>query len=67
MVGRKGPIPQIARRSGILLTLMVATAINLGMAAPENAVASASAAAPQGRITARFDPSTGILTARGDQ
>jgi Ca2+-binding RTX toxin-like protein len=55
------PIKHTLRRSGILLTLMVGTALSLGLVAP------ASAGKPSDPITARFDPSTGILTVRGDQ
>src|SRR5215217_5911795 len=54
-------IVQIVRCSGILLTLMIVTAFTLGLAAP------AHAAGPPAPIAAAFDPSTGVLTVRGDQ
>jgi hypothetical protein len=54
-------ILDMLRRSGILLALMIATALTLGLAAPT------FAAAPKGRITAVFEPATGILRVNGDQ
>ena len=53
-------VPNIMRRTGIALTLMIAAAVSLGLASP-------ASAGPPGPITAKFDPSTGILTVRGDQ
>jgi hypothetical protein len=54
-------IQLILRRSGLLIALVIATAITLGMATPANAQKSPDA------VTAFFDPSTGVLTILGDQ
>src|SRR5580765_2093488 len=54
-------IQNISPRSGVLLALVIATAVALGLAAPANAANS------RGPITASFDRSTGVLTVTGNQ